>query len=82
MKKTNNVPRRSNVKKRVAHFCRDNPSFTESQVRFWIHNSENNGLAKFDAIHHVGRSVFVDEDRIFAWIESNPPGRNQPAVER
>lgn len=81
MKKTNNVSR-SNVKKRVAHFCRDNPSFTEGQVRFWIYNAQNNGLAKFNAVHHVGRSVFVDEDRIFAWLESNPPGRNQLAAGR
>lgn len=65
------------TKKRIAGFVRDNPSFTESQVRWSIFHAEENGLANFGAVHRVGRTVWIDERAFFAWMESDPPGRNQ-----
>lgn len=46
-------------------------SFTEPQLRWWIHNAETNGLASHRAIVRVGgRRVYIDPAGFDAWIRS------------
>lgn len=46
-------------------------SFTEPQLRWWIHNAETNGLASHSAIVRVGgRRVYIDPAGFSRWIES------------
>jgi hypothetical protein len=44
--------------------------FSEGQLRWWIFNKENNGLAAADAVCYIGRRIYLDEDRFDDWIES------------
>ena len=53
----------------VATFCKGN-QFTEPQVRWWIHQAEANGLARTGAIVRIGRRVFIDTDKFWAWVDS------------
>lgn len=54
---------------RVAEFARYY-NFTEAQVRWWVFQAGENGLAAAGAIIRIGRSVFIDADRFEAWLES------------
>ena len=47
-----------------------NGPFTLGQVRWWVFNEHNNGLAAADAVVRIGRRVYLDEDRFDDWIES------------
>ena len=53
----------------VAAFAQAGP-FTEAQLRWWIHQAEANGLARTGAIVRIGRRVFIDVDKFWAWVDS------------
>ena len=55
--------------KRVAQLSRER-GFTEAQCRWWVFQASENGLAAMGAIVRIGRSVWIDEDRFDAWLES------------
>jgi len=42
--------------------------FSEGQIRWYVFNAANNGLA--DALVRAGRRVYIDEDRFDAWIDA------------
>ncbi len=52
-------------------FCQEHPEFTTGQVRWWIHNSSDNGLAELGAIVRIGRAVYLDVPRFFKWIDKH-----------
>lgn len=55
---------------RVSAFARER-DLTEPQVRWWIFQARDNGLARAGAIVRIGRSVWIDTDRFSAWIEQH-----------
>ncbi len=54
----------------VSRFSERNPSFTEPALRWLIFNAEQNGLAEHGAVVRLGRRVYIDADRFFAWVDS------------
>lgn len=68
------------VYKTVEQFSNDNPCFTPSALRNLIfkadeHLSSNgviagNGLLEAGAIIRIGRKVLIDENRFYAWVQS------------
>lgn len=55
--------------KTVADFAEATP-FTESQVRWWIFQADENGLNKAGAVIRIGRRVYVDTVAFDRWIDS------------
>ena len=58
--------------KTVYNFASSEP-FTEPQVRWWIFNAEQNGLAKTGAVLRIGRRVYIDSDAFERWISAQNP---------
>ena len=56
----------------VAAFAAAGP-FTQSQVRWWIFQSGENGLGACGAIVRVGRRVYIDTDKFYSWIDAQNP---------
>ena len=42
--------------------------FTEPQIRWWIFNSESNGMKDAGAIVRIGRRVYIDEEGFENWL--------------
>ncbi len=55
--------------RRVRQYCEERPAFTESSVRWLIHNSHNNGLAEAKAVIRIGGAVYIHVPRFDRWIE-------------
>jgi hypothetical protein len=51
------------------------PGTTPAAFRWWLFCREQNGLDS--AVIRIGRRLYVDEDRFFAWLESK---RERPAA--
>jgi hypothetical protein len=45
-------------------------AFTRGCIRYLLFNSYHNGLDKSGAITRIGRKILIDEEKFFAWIES------------
>lgn len=58
----------------VKQHASKHPAFTEGAVRMYIFNENQNGLAAAGAIVRIGRKVLIDEEKFFAWIESQNAG--------
>lgn len=58
----------------VSQFASEQP-FTEPQLRWWIFQAENNGMAGAGAIVRVGRRVYIDADGFDRWIAAQNPER-------
>ena len=54
----------------VKQLPQKHPAFTEGAVRMYIFNRSQNGLADAGAIVRIGRKVLINEEKWFAWIES------------
>jgi len=54
----------------VQQFIAKQPAFNTGGIRSLIFNEHQNGLAKSGAIVRIGRKVLIDENKFFAWIES------------
>ena len=54
----------------VNQFSEKYPAFTSGGLRWHIFNAKQNGLQDTGAIIRIGRSVLIDEDRFFNWIDS------------
>lgn len=44
--------------------------FTESQLRYWLHMRNQNGMAAHAVPVNVGRRVYIDMDAFERWIDS------------
>lgn len=53
--------------------------FSEGQLRWYIFNEKDNGLAAAGAIVRVQSRVYIDEDRFDAWIDSQNQQRTAGA---
>ena len=43
---------------------------TAHGLRNYVKHRHSNGLDKFGAVLRVGRKILIDQDRFFAWIDS------------
>jgi hypothetical protein len=59
--------------KSVAKLASSGP-FSEGQLRWWIFNAEQNGLAASGAIVRVQRRIYVDVDAFERWIQAQNSG--------
>ena len=55
--------------KTVAAFASGSP-FTEAQLRWWIFNESNNGMARQGVVVRIGRRVYIDSDAFDRWVEA------------
>lgn len=58
----------------VKQFTENQPAFTTGGLRAWIFNEHTNGLSKSGAIVRIGRKVLIDNQKFFAWVESQNQG--------
>lgn len=56
---------------KVAPFCKTNPAFSESAIRWMIHCANDNGLNEAKAIIRIGRSVYIHTVRFGKWLEEH-----------
>lgn len=54
----------------VSQFVERHPFITNSGMRYQIFREKTNGLEKSGAILRLGRRVLIDEEKYFAWIDS------------
>jgi hypothetical protein len=57
----------------VAQFAREYDAFREPSIRWLIFKARENGLEKAGAIVRIGRRVYLDPQRFFAWVENQQP---------
>jgi hypothetical protein len=57
----------------VAQFHQEHDEFSQSALRWRIFKAQDNGLQQAGAVVRVGRRVYLDPERFFAWIESQQP---------
>jgi len=50
-------------------FVKDNPQFSQSQIKYLIRQRFVNGLSDFNAIQKIGRRLYINENRFTAWLE-------------
>lgn len=55
--------------KTVPQFADETP-FTEGQLRWWIFNESNNGLAAAGGVVRIGRRVYIDVDGFESWVSA------------
>lgn len=68
----------------VRQFAERNPAFTEPALRNLVFKADarhstrgeipGNGLIEAGAIIRIGRKVLIDEERFFAWMDSQNGG--------
>lgn len=58
----------------VNQFCDVHKAFNPGGIRWQIFNEKTNGLSKSGAIIRVGRSVYINQEKYFAWIEMQQTG--------
>jgi len=58
--------------KSIREAAQDGP-FSEGQLRWWIFQRSENGLAATGAVVRVGRRVYIDGDRFEKWIDAQNP---------
>ena len=66
------VTKMSRNLKTVAQFA-DSTPFTSGQVRWWIFQASQNGLADAQAILRIGRRVYIDTDAFDRWLTQQQP---------
>ena len=54
----------------VKQFAERHSFLTEPSLRFQIFNRASNGLESSGAIVRLGRKILIDEERYFAWVDS------------
>lgn len=53
----------------IKDFCTQFPTFKYGQVRNLIYYENRNGLNDMQVILRIGKRIYIDVDRWFAWIE-------------
>lgn len=56
---------------RVRQLAEQNPGLSEPSIRWLIFRSRENGLADSGAILRTGRSILIDRDRFFSWLDAS-----------
>ena len=54
----------------VNQFTAKHTAFNIGGLRSLIFNEHQNGLAESAAIVRIGRKVLIDENKFFAWVQS------------
>jgi hypothetical protein len=54
----------------VSQFVNQHPAFNTGGIRSIIFCANTNGLAESGAIVRIGRKVLIDENKFFAWVQS------------
>ena len=57
----------------VVQFHQEHDEFSQSALRWLIFRAQDNGLQQAGAVVRVGRRVYLDPERFFAWIELQQP---------
>ena len=52
----------------VDQFCQEHRAFTPGAIRWLLFHRHTNGLES--AVVRVGRRVFIDVERFFAWVDA------------
>ncbi len=65
---------------RLSEFPKAYPEtrLTVNALRWQVFNEAHNGLRDAGAVVRVGRAVYLDPDRYFAWMRSNPRSAPRP----
>lgn len=53
---------------RVPQFAAKHHGFSVGTLRWWLYFRESNGLSR--AVVKVGRSLYIDEEKFFQWIDN------------
>jgi len=56
--------------------------FTQGQLRWWLFQAANNGLAASGAIVRIGRRVYLDADRFWIWVDTGVAAQTRNAAPR
>jgi hypothetical protein len=56
----------------IRQLAKENPSFTEAQLRWLVFNAGENGLG--DVLVKIGRRVYFEMDAFGTWLESRRGG--------
>ena len=54
----------------VSQFVNQHPAFNTGGLRSLVFQEHQNGLAESGAIVRIGRKVLINQQKFFAWIES------------
>jgi hypothetical protein len=54
----------------IEQFCGKYQFLTTGALRWQVFQSENNGLDKSGALVRIGRRVYIDEPKYFAWVDA------------
>jgi hypothetical protein len=52
----------------VRQFSEKHPAFPQSGLRYRIFFADENGLTESGALVRVGRRIYIDESKFFAWV--------------
>lgn len=63
----------SNEKRQSVNAFAESRGYSPNSVRWWLFNSESNGLARFDAVEKIGRRVYIKPEAMDRWIQSQQP---------
>lgn len=55
-------------------FCEKHPAFTVPGLDWMFFHRESNGLRESGAVIKLGRRVLIDENRFFAWLDTQREG--------
>jgi hypothetical protein len=58
----------------VNQFVAEHSFASNGGIRFLLFNSKNNGMEKAGVIKRLGRRIIIDENKFFAWVESQNQG--------
>ena len=56
----------------VKQFAEQYDEFSYSQIRYLIFNSKINGMENSGALVRMGKRVYINVERFYAWALSNP----------
>jgi len=54
----------------VKEFCKRNPTFTQSSLRWLIFNIEKKGNGFEKVVRRIGRRILINEPDFFEWLDA------------
>lgn len=54
------------------------PAFSIGAVRDWIFHAEYNGMKQMNVFNRIGGRIFIDEQKFFDWVATNPSSTGMP----
>jgi len=46
--------------------------FTFNQIRYLVYNAKTNGMENSGVLVHIGKRIFINVEKFYAWALSNP----------